>query len=213
MKNSYTLVFRRKAGQSAFIYINNTPRTGKTYRFPTVFGKKVICPSLCRKVWQIDESPSEFLHKYAENAKNLQKVTLFSSFVFFCFFPYSEKGDFRFPAANRNEGIIASFPSFRLLSDKIIFYRDIKKKKKRPLLRRGHSTKNRLFPMQKCVGTAEKFYHIINIYSAVPRKKEERALQKRGAARKKIRKRCRGAAPFRYGHSHSMVATGFGERS
>lgn len=130
MTNSYTLVSRQKTGHSALIYINNTPRTGKTRRFPAVFGKKAICPSLYRKVWQIDESISKFLHKYAKNAKNLQKVALFFFVCLFLFFPYSKKGTFRFPAANRNEGIIASLPSFWLLSDKIIFYRDTKEKRK-----------------------------------------------------------------------------------
>ena len=130
MTNSYTLVSRRKTGHSALIYINNTPRTKKTRRFPAVFGKKAICPSLYRKVWQIDECISEFLHKYAKNAKNLQKVALFFFVCLFLFFPYSKKGTFRFPAENRNEGIIASRPSFWLLSDKIIFYRDTKEKRK-----------------------------------------------------------------------------------
>lgn len=143
--------------------------------------------------------------------KIYKKMHLFSSFVFFCFFPYFKKGTFRFPAANRNEGIIASLPSFRLLSDKIIFYRDTKEKRKSAPSCVGDTAEKPSFPDAKMHRESGKVLHIINIYSAV--RPEKTASSKRRAARKKIRKRCRGAAPFRYGHSHSMVATGFGERS
>lgn len=81
--------------------------------------------------------------------KIYKKLHIFSSFVFFCFFLVLKKGAFRFPAANRNEGIIVSFPSFRLLSDKIIFYRDIKEKRKNAPSCGGNATQKPPFPDAK----------------------------------------------------------------
>ena len=196
MTNSYILVSRRKTGQTAFIYINNTPRTGKTRRFPAVFGKKAICPSLCRKVWQIDESISEFLHKYAKNAKNLKKVFLIL-----------KKELFAFPRQTEAKGLSHLFLLFGFCRIKLYF---TEIRKNAPSCGKDTAEKPS-FPDAKMRRESGKVLHIINIYSAV--RPEKTASSKRRAARKKIRKRCRGAAPFRYFHSHSMVATGFGERS
>ena len=142
--------------------------------------------------------------------KIYKKLHLFSSFVFFCFFLILKKELFAFPRKTETKGLSHLFLLFGFCRIKLYFTEIQKKKEKARPPAAKTQRKNRLFPMQKCVGRAEKFY-IINIYSAV--RPEKNTSSKRCAARKKIRKRCRGAAPFRYGHSHSMVATGFGERS
>lgn len=184
MTNSYTLVPHRKTGQSAFIYINNTPRTEKRAVFPPFSEKKQSALPFAERYGKSTKALRNFCINMQKMQKIYKKLHIFSSFVFFCFFPYSEKGDFRFPAANRNEGIIASFPSFRLLSDKIIFYRDIKEKRKNAPSCGGNATQKPPFPDAKTRRESGKVLSYYKYILCRPPKKKT-APFKKGAPRGK----------------------------
>ena len=94
MTNSYTLVPHRKTGQSAFIYTNNTPRAGKTRRFPAVFGKKQSALPFAEGYGKSTKALRNFCINMRKMQKIYKKLHLFSSFVFFCFFPCSKKRSF-----------------------------------------------------------------------------------------------------------------------